>query len=173
MWVSTQAIHSYLTPERRSTKVSAQTKLGAPHLGSEMWVSTQASHSYRTPEADFHRGQRTNQASRDLTASLQLSRAIISTMAVIHISEAEAARTFTTLLAQVRAGDEVIIEDGTKPTAVLHAATPHTRSISDSIARAEAYAKEIGHAPVMDAEFASDLEEIVRNRKPRDQSAWE
>jgi hypothetical protein len=26
---------------------------------------------------------------------------------------------------------------------------------------------------VMDAEFAADMEEIVRNRKPRDTSAWD
>jgi hypothetical protein len=26
---------------------------------------------------------------------------------------------------------------------------------------------------VMDAEFAADLEEIIRNRKPRDTSAWD
>lgn len=94
-------------------------------------------------------------------------------MAVIHISEAEAARTFTTLLAQVRAGDEIIIENGNQPPAILHAATPQTRSISDSIARAEAYAKEIGYEPVMDADFASDMEEIIQQRKPRDTSAWE
>jgi hypothetical protein len=26
---------------------------------------------------------------------------------------------------------------------------------------------------VMDAEFAADMEEIIRNRKPRDRSAWD
>jgi hypothetical protein len=28
-------------------------------------------------------------------------------------------------------------------------------------------------APVMDADFAVDLEEIIRNRKPADRSAWD
>jgi antitoxin (DNA-binding transcriptional repressor) of toxin-antitoxin stability system len=45
-------------------------------------------------------------------------------MATIHISAAEAARDFTTLLAHVRAGAEVIIEDGSLTVAVLHTPGP-------------------------------------------------
>lgn len=40
-------------------------------------------------------------------------------MAVIHISEAEAVRDFATVLAHVRAGSEVIIENEHNPVAVL------------------------------------------------------
>ena len=93
-------------------------------------------------------------------------------MATIHISEADAARDFAGLLARVRAGVEVVIESGTQPVAVLRAAAPR-RSISESIALAEARSKELGYKPVMDAEFAADMEEIIRNRKPRDTSAWD
>ena len=91
---------------------------------------------------------------------------------VIHISEEEAARDFASLLARVRAGVEVVIESATHPAAVLRAAEPQRRSISESIALAEARTKELGYKPVMDAGFAADLEEIIRNRKPRDTSAW-
>lgn len=94
-------------------------------------------------------------------------------MATFHISEAEAARDFAGLLARVRAGAEIIIESGSYPAAVLRAATLPRRSISESIALAEARSKELGYRPVMDAEFAADLEEIIRNRKPRDTSAWD
>jgi hypothetical protein len=31
----------------------------------------------------------------------------------------------------------------------------------------------MGFEPVMDPEFAADLEEIVSSRKPRDTSAWD
>ena len=41
---------------------------------------------------------------------------------VIHISEAEAASDFAALIARVRAGAKVIIENGARPVAVLHAA---------------------------------------------------
>lgn len=94
-------------------------------------------------------------------------------MATIHISAAEAARDFAGLLARVRAGAEVIIEDGPHAVAVLHAPTPPRRSISESIALAEARSKALGYKPVMDADFAADLEEIIRNRKPRDFSRWD
>lgn len=94
-------------------------------------------------------------------------------MATIHISVDEAAREFATLLDRVRAGAEVVIEDGTKAVAVLKAPAPPRRSISESIALAKARSKRLGYKPVMDADFAADLEEIIRNRKPRDTTAWD
>jgi len=43
---------------------------------------------------------------------------------VIHISEAEAASDFAALMASMRAGAKVIIENVSGPVAVLHAAEP-------------------------------------------------
>jgi antitoxin (DNA-binding transcriptional repressor) of toxin-antitoxin stability system len=94
-------------------------------------------------------------------------------MATIHISEADAASDFASLLARVRAGLEVVIESGAQPVAVLRATAPPRRSISESIALAEARSKELGSKPVMDAEFAADMEEIIRHRKPRNTSSWD
>ena len=88
---------------------------------------------------------------------------------VIHISEKEAAATnVATLLEHVRAGAEVVIENGDRPLAVLHAAEPLCgRPISELIALAELHAKESGHEPILDADFAADLEAIINSRKPR------
>lgn len=94
-------------------------------------------------------------------------------MAVIHISEAEAARDLPSLLAQVRAGAEIVIESDAQPVAVLRAAEPPRRTISESIALAEARTRKLGYKPVMDPDFAADMEEILANRKPRDTSAWD
>lgn len=95
-------------------------------------------------------------------------------MATIHISAAEAARDLPALLARVREGTEVIIEEGAAPAVVLRAVTiPRGRLLSESIALAEAHSKELGYEPKMDAAFAADMEEIIRNRKPRDASAWD
>lgn len=93
-------------------------------------------------------------------------------MAVIHISEDDAARDFRALLAQVRTGAEIVIESEARPVAVVRAADPPRRTISESIALAEARSRELGYKPVMDAGFAADLEEIIGKRKPRDTSAW-
>ncbi|MGA3050283.1 MAG: hypothetical protein ABSD67_27025 [Terracidiphilus sp.] len=95
-------------------------------------------------------------------------------MATVYIPETEAARDLPGLLARVRAGEEIVIEKDFSPAVVLRMAVePRGRLLSESIALAEAHAKELGYEPVMDPEFAADLEEIIRNRKPRDTSAWD
>lgn len=94
-------------------------------------------------------------------------------MATIHISEAEAAGDFAALMARVRAGVEVVIESGTLPVAVLHAPVPPRRSISECIELAKLHEEETGEAPVLDPDFAADVEEIIRNRKPWNPPAWD
>ena len=99
-------------------------------------------------------------------------------MATIHISEAEAARDFAGLMARVRAGAEVVIDDASPAVKLFIVAAPRPgRLLSESIALAETHAKELslelGFEPAMDAEFARDMEEIVQSRKPRDTSAWD
>jgi antitoxin (DNA-binding transcriptional repressor) of toxin-antitoxin stability system len=94
---------------------------------------------------------------------------------VIHISEKEAAATtVATLLAHVRSGGEVIIENDARAVAVLRSAEPYPgRLLSESIALAEAHAKESGYEPTLDPDFAADLEEIINRRRPRNFSTWE
>lgn len=94
-------------------------------------------------------------------------------MATIRISEAAAAGDFAGLMARVRAGAEVIIEDGTLAVAVLRAPTPPRRSISECIALAKKHEEETGEAPILDADFAAEVEEIIRSRKPWNPPAWE
>jgi antitoxin (DNA-binding transcriptional repressor) of toxin-antitoxin stability system len=93
---------------------------------------------------------------------------------VIHISDAEAASDFSSVLERVRAGAEIIIEHDARPVAIVRPMEPRAgRLLSESIALAEAHAKELGYEPTIDADFASDLREIIDSRKPRDISAWE
>ena len=92
---------------------------------------------------------------------------------VIHVSELEAANDFSTLMARVRAGAEVLIESGKRPVAILHAAEPVRRNISECIALAKAHEEETGKAPILDEEFARDVVETLRHRKPWNPPAWE
>ena len=94
-------------------------------------------------------------------------------MATIHIPEAEAVANIAALLDRVRAGEEIVIQDGAKSIAVLRQPVVAGRSISESIAMAEAYSKELGYKPVMDPDFAADMEEIIRNRKPANWPVWD
>lgn len=92
---------------------------------------------------------------------------------VIHVSEADAAEDFSGLLTRVREGAEIIIESGERPVAVLRAAEPVRRSISECIALSKKHEEETGKAPVLDPDFAKDMEEILRHRKPWNPPAWE
>ena len=93
---------------------------------------------------------------------------------VIHISEADAASDFPGLMKRVRTGTEVIIESGKRPVAVLHAAEPARRTISESIALAKAHAKELGFEPTMDPDFAADVKDIISSyRTPWNPPAWD
>lgn len=101
---------------------------------------------------------------------------IIGVMAkdVIHVSDKEAAVDFASLLARVREGAEVVIEHDARPVAVVRSTELFQgRLLSESIALAEAHAKELGYEPTMDPDFAADLKEIINSRKSRDLSAWE
>ena len=89
---------------------------------------------------------------------------------VIHISEAEAASDFAALLDRVRKGAEVVIEHDARPVAVVRAAEPYTRLLSESIALAEAH----GSTVTLDGDFGRDLEEIINShREPLDPPAWD
>jgi antitoxin (DNA-binding transcriptional repressor) of toxin-antitoxin stability system len=91
---------------------------------------------------------------------------------VIHLSEAEATATnVATLLAHVRAGAEVIIENDARPVAVLRSLEPHPgRLLSESIALAEAH----GSTVTLDGDFAKDVEAAIEShREPLNSPAWD
>jgi antitoxin (DNA-binding transcriptional repressor) of toxin-antitoxin stability system len=93
---------------------------------------------------------------------------------VIHISATDAASDLASLLDRVREGAEVIIERDARPVAVVRQpGTLRSLLLSESIALAEAHARELGHEPTMDPGFAADLREIINSRQPRDRSKSE
>jgi antitoxin (DNA-binding transcriptional repressor) of toxin-antitoxin stability system len=87
----------------------------------------------------------------------------------IHISEADAARNFEALMARVRAGAEIVIEDGKLPVAVLHAPVPPRRTIEECIALLPE-----DSSAMIDDDFARDVEEAVAaHREPLSPPAWD
>ena len=94
-------------------------------------------------------------------------------MAEVHITEAELARDPHGVIDKVRQGAEVVVERDAQPVAVIRAAAPVRRTISECIALAEAHERETGQAPVLDPDFAADVEEIIRNRKPWNPRSWD
>jgi antitoxin (DNA-binding transcriptional repressor) of toxin-antitoxin stability system len=90
---------------------------------------------------------------------------------VIHISEAEAASDFASLLARVRSGTEVVIEDNTRSVAAVRLiAEPSVRLLSESLR----LAREHGSTVTLDGDFGRDLEEIIEShREPLNPPAWD
>ena len=94
---------------------------------------------------------------------------MIEVMAQVHMTEAEAARDFHAVLARVRAGSEVVIEEDRRPIAVLRAAEAPRRTVAEILALMPK-----DSTAVMDADFARDVEAAIEaHREPLDASKWD
>ncbi len=98
---------------------------------------------------------------------------MIEGMAALHISEADLARDLHAVLEQVRLGGEVVVEQDHRPVAVMKPPPQAGRLLSESIAIARQREKSGGSAAVLDADFAADVEDIVRNRQPWNPASWD
>lgn len=90
----------------------------------------------------------------------------------LHVSEDDLVRDVRSILRRAQAGVEVVIERGAQPVAILRSAGPGHRTISESIAMARAREEQTGVAATLDPDFAADIEEIIRDRKPRNPLPW-
>jgi antitoxin (DNA-binding transcriptional repressor) of toxin-antitoxin stability system len=90
-------------------------------------------------------------------------------MVQVNMSEAEIARDFAAVLAKVRAGTEVIVEDGYRRIASITPIGEPGREIDECIAILKGRASNAA----LDDEYAGDLKSIIADRKPLDTSAWE
>lgn len=89
---------------------------------------------------------------------------------VIHVSEAEAASDFLSLLDRVRAGAEIVIESNARPVAVVRPAEAHVRLLSESLR----LAREHGSTATLDAGFGRDVEAAIEShREPLSPPAWD
>jgi antitoxin (DNA-binding transcriptional repressor) of toxin-antitoxin stability system len=99
---------------------------------------------------------------------------MIEVMATLRITETELTRDIHAVLAKVKEGVEVIVEQDHHPVAVIK--TPHRpgRKISECIAIAKAYEQRLGYAPVPDRDFARDVQfAIEAHREPFSPPAWD
>jgi antitoxin (DNA-binding transcriptional repressor) of toxin-antitoxin stability system len=87
---------------------------------------------------------------------------------LVHITEADLVRDARSILQRVEAGAEIIIERDARPVAVLRAASPPRRKISDCIAMLSA-----DSTATIDADFARDVEAaITAHREALEPPAW-
>lgn len=91
-------------------------------------------------------------------------------MAVIHISEAEAARNFAAAMAHVRAGAEVVIDENASAVAILRPANrPHLRRLAESLRLAKEHASTV----TLDVDFGRDLSDVIDSHGDPINSEWD
>ncbi len=94
---------------------------------------------------------------------------MIGNMAVVHMSEAEVVKDIASVLAQVRQGVEVVVEQDHRAVAVIKPSQPVGRMISEVIADLKAR----GSGAAMDEDFARDIEEGIKaQRQPWNPPSW-
>jgi antitoxin (DNA-binding transcriptional repressor) of toxin-antitoxin stability system len=95
-------------------------------------------------------------------------------MATVRITEAELARDLHAVLASVREGVEVVIEQDHRAVAVIKTPQGPGRKISECIALAKAYEEKLGYAPVPDPDFARDVQAAIDTRtEPFNPPSWD
>ena len=84
-------------------------------------------------------------------------------MAILHVSEAEAALTFPALLSQVSLGTEIRIDRGDQTIAVLQppSASPIRKTLSEAIRHAE----ERNSSVALDDQWGADLEAVIKQHE--------
>ena len=83
-------------------------------------------------------------------------------MAIIHVSEAEAARDLSGILAKVRAGEEVHIAQGDKTIAILQ---PPPAIAPKTLSEAIRWAEREDLPVLLDDKFTDDLEQVICNHE--------
>lgn len=91
-------------------------------------------------------------------------------MTKVHITEAELARDLHEVLAKVRQGVEVVIEQDQRPIAILKPSPSVGRLPSEILADLNAW----GSNATMDDDFASDIQKAIEaQRKTWNPPSWE
>jgi antitoxin (DNA-binding transcriptional repressor) of toxin-antitoxin stability system len=95
---------------------------------------------------------------------------MIVSMTVVHMSEAEVVNNIAAVLAEVRQGREIVIEQDHRPIAVIKPSPPVGRLISEVIAEL----KTRGSKATLGEEFAHDIEEgLQAQRQPWNPPSWD
>ena len=87
-------------------------------------------------------------------------------MAQVRMTEAEVSSDFAAVLQKIGHGEEVVVDRNGKPVAIIKSAEQEPLGLSELIALAGQREKERGFEITLDEDYAADLEQIVRERKP-------
>jgi antitoxin (DNA-binding transcriptional repressor) of toxin-antitoxin stability system len=95
---------------------------------------------------------------------------MIEVMATFRITEAELARDIHAVLAKVREGAEILIEEDHRAVAVIRAPHRSGRLVSEILRQA----KERNSTVTLDPDFGKDLEAVIAShQQPWNPPSWE
>jgi antitoxin (DNA-binding transcriptional repressor) of toxin-antitoxin stability system len=95
---------------------------------------------------------------------------MIVAMATVRITQAKLVRDVRALLEQVQEGVEVIVEQDSRPVAVIRAPRRSGRPISEIVRQA----KERNSTVTLDPDFGKDLEAVIAShQQPWTPPSWE
>lgn len=99
---------------------------------------------------------------------------MIEDMAQVHMTEAEVSGDFAAVLKKIRHGEEVVVDRNGQPVAIIRPPSGRQpRTFSELSALAGQRERDRGFALTLDDDFAADVENIVRERKPWAPRSWE
>lgn len=94
----------------------------------------------------------------------------MGTMATVYMSERDVARDLHAVLARVKQGTEVVIEQDHKPVAVLRAQQRSGRPITDILAEAQRRNSTV----TLDSDFGNDMAEVIAAHEgPWNPPSWD
>jgi antitoxin (DNA-binding transcriptional repressor) of toxin-antitoxin stability system len=82
-------------------------------------------------------------------------------MATNHLTEPQLARDLHGVLDEVRKGSEIVVEENSRPVALIKPASRAGRTLSECISLAKAEERRFAQPPVPDLEFAADVRAAV------------
>ena len=90
-------------------------------------------------------------------------------MSTLHLTEAELARDLASVLDRVQSGMEIVIERNARPVAILRAAEPRRRKLSEIAASLSPHS-----TATLDPEYAADVQSFIdRHREPLHPPEWD
>ena len=96
---------------------------------------------------------------------------MIEVRMTVRITEAELARDVHAVLAKVRDGVEIIVEQDHQAVAMITTPRRPGRKISECIALARAFEEKLGYAPIPDPEDVQAAIDV--HREPLNPPAWD
>jgi len=94
---------------------------------------------------------------------------MIIDMSTLHLTEAELARDLASVLDRVQSGMEIVIERNARPVAILRAAEPRRRKLSEIAASLSA-----NSTATLDPDYAADVQSFIdRHREPLNPPEWD